>query len=530
MLMVRGNETAGVERRRGPRAFGLSALIFGVAMLLWVAPGASAAETLFWNNYSGNSVSFSNIDGSGGGAFNVGAAPVKENEGLTIDSAGGRLIWANVEGTTSNKGSIAFANLDGSGGGPVNTGTATVNAPNGIAVDPANGTLYWSNYEGGPEGKGTISFAKLDGSASGDLNTTGAVIDEPGPIALDTATGRIFWGNGGNNTIYFASLAGGGGGQLDTTGAPPVKSPSGLVIDPTTGKIYWSSSSNSNISFASLAGGGGGTLTTTGAAIDIPYGLALDPVASKLYVGNYGVSKEHANAFLSIALANGASTGLNIASAPVDGPQNPVVLKAPSAVSAPVVTGKPTFHSILTCSAGAWAADFAGSYVYQAPHTYAYQWTRNGTAIAGATASTFTIQSAGSYACTVTAANQAGSAAQASSAVVVKAAKLTVKLTKRKVSVAPGKTAVFKLSVANKGGVPTKGRICTKAPKKAKNALKTPKCVNLAKVEAGKKRVAKVRVKVKPGAGAGSYKLSFKVKGGSGSASASAKLIVVAKK
>jgi hypothetical protein len=530
MQTMRGHGTTGAESHRVARALGLSALILGVVTLLWVAPPrASAAETLFWNNFSGNSISYTNIDGSGGGAFNVGAAPIKENEGLTIDSAGGKLIWANVAGGAGGNGGLSFANLDGSGGGAVNTGSATVRFPNGVAVDPATGTVYWSNYGGGPEDKGTISFARLDGSASGDLNTTGAVVEEPGPIALDTASGRIFWANGGNETIYFANLAGGGGGQLNTTGAPPVKSPSGLAIDPANGRIYWSSSSGASISFASLSGGSGGTLSTTGATLKNPYGLALDPVASKLYIGNFGVEKEHANAIV-VAALSGTATGLNIATAPVDGPQNPVVLKAPSPVSAPAIAGKPTFHSVLTCSAGAWGSDYAGSYVYQAPHTYAYQWTRSGAAIAGATASTYTVGSAGSYACTVTAANQAGSAAQSSSALVVKAAKLQVKAKTRKVNVAPGKVGLFKLSVANKGGVPAKARICTKAPKKASKALKTPKCAKLGEVSPGKSRIAKLRVKAKPDAAAGSYKLTFKVTGGSGSSSASAKLVVKAKK
>jgi hypothetical protein len=528
MQSRRGFEPAAVDSRLSKRAVGLTALAFGVAMLLWIAPRASAGDTLFWSNYSGDTLAFANIDGSGGGAFNPGSATVKESEGLTIDSAGGTLIWTNTSGGPEDKGGIFFANLDGSGGGgPLNTGAATVNAPNAIALDPGTRTVFWSNYKGGPENKGTISFAKLDGSSAGDLNTSGAVVAEPEPIAIDTAGGKIYWGNSGGDKIYFANLTGGGGGQLDTSGAPVVNTPSGLAIDPVSGRLFWSSSGNETISFAALSGGGGGSLATTGVKLDNPYGLALDPAAARLYVGNYGLDKERLGAIASIALSGGG-VGLNVSSAPVNGAQNPIILRAPSAASPPTVTGKPKFHSVLTCSTGAWAADFAGSYLYQAPHTYAYQWTRDGVAIAGATASTFKINSAGSYACAVTAANQAGSAVQSSPPLKVKPAKLQIKVTTRKVIAEPGGDGVFKLAITNKGGVPTKGHLCAKAPKKAKQALETPKCAALGKVNAGKKRTAKLRVKVKPGAGADSYKITFKVTGGSGKSSTSAKLIVEA--
>jgi hypothetical protein len=510
----------GVEDR--VRGRGLVALVVLVAMLV-IVPQASAGDTLYWSNYSGDNLGFANIDGSGGGMVNVGSALVKESEGVTIDSAGGRLIWSNVKGGAGDKGGIFYSNLDGSGGGPVATGSATVNLPNAIAVDPLTKTIYWSNYDGGPENKGTISFAKLDGSASGDLNVAGAVVYDPEPIAIDTAAGRIYWGNAGNDTIYFANLAGGGGGQLDTTGAPPVNSPSGLAIDPVSGRIFWSSSSGDSVSFANLTGGGGGALATTGAKVDAPYGLALDPAGARLYIGNYGVTEERLGVFVSAALNGSGGFPINIPSAPVNGPQNPVILRAPSAATPPTVTGKATFHSLLTCSTGGWAADYAGSYLYQAPHTYAYQWSHDGAPIAGATANTLEVPSAGSFGCTVTAANQAGSAVQSSAALTVKPAKLQVKAKTRKVKAPPGGTGVFKFAVVNKGGVPSKARLCAKAKKKAKQAIQMPKCAALGKVNAGKKKTAKLRVKVKPNADPGSYSLTFTVKGGK---PALAKLIV----
>jgi DNA-binding beta-propeller fold protein YncE len=510
--------------RIGHRALGPAALALGLAVLLWMASSARA-DILYWSNYQGASLGFSNPDGTGGGAVNAGSAEVNSSEGLTIDTAGGTLIWTNVEGGPDDKGGIFFTKLDGSGSGRINTGAANVSDPNAIAIDPATRTVYWSNYSGGPGDKGTISFAKLDGSAAGDLNVTGAVLDSPEAIAIDTSGGRIYWGNSANDAIYFANLNGSGGAPFNASGAPSVETPGGMAIDPNSGRLYWSNATSNKISFANLSGGGGGELPVTGVALDEPYGLALDPVAGRLYVGNYGVGEKRSEAFISLALSGGGSY-IGIASAPVSGPQNPVILRAPSGTSVPKVTGKAKFNSKLTCSTGAWASDLAGSYLYQGPTTYAYQWARNGKAVKGATASTLKVKSAGKFVCKVTASNQAGSAVQSSKVKKVEKAKFQAKVKTPKVKAAPGGAGLFKLAITNKGGMPASAKVCVEAQKKAKSALKTPKCASLGKVNAGKKKSARLRVKVKPGAAAGAYKLKFKVKGGSGGKAASAKLIV----
>ncbi len=64
---------------------------------------------------------------------------------------------------------------------------------------------------------------------------------------------------------------------------------------------------------------------------------------------------------------------------------------------------------------------------------YAYQWSENGQPIAAATTTTFAASQPGSYTCTVTATNAAGSTSQTSAALVISTLKLTkVKLNKRK--------------------------------------------------------------------------------------------------
>jgi hypothetical protein len=99
-----------------------------------------------------------------------------------------------------------------------------------------------------------------------------------------------------------------------------------------------------------------------------------------------------------------------------------VLLKNPSGVSAPKITGVSSPGSTLSCSPGGWAPDLIGAFLYQAPQSFAYGWTRDGAAIAGATSNSVVANSTGRYACTVTASNHAGSSSQTSAPFTVIAA------------------------------------------------------------------------------------------------------------
>ena len=80
---------------------------------------------------------------------------------MAIDAAAGRIYWANQGNDT-----ISYANLDGSGGGgELNISGATANKPHGLAIDPAAGRIYWANDDN------TISYANLDGSGGGGSST-----------------------------------------------------------------------------------------------------------------------------------------------------------------------------------------------------------------------------------------------------------------------------------------------------------------------------------------------------------------------
>ncbi len=514
-----------VSERRDPRrlavVFALITLAF-VALLAF-ATRAQAAETIYWDNYDfgtdADSVSFADITGSGGGALNLGGAKLDEPEGMAYDTITNRLF---VSAATGTKGEILAINLDGSGAAPFSAPGAVIENPEGVAVDPVTRTIYWANNEG----TGSIGWARLDGSSAGLLNTAGTTIASPYKIALDPVAGRVYWINSGPNpdTVSFANVNNTGGGDLSLAGATPSDNLSALVVNPAGGRIYWTDSSADRVSFASLAGGGGGDLALTGAVFDEPYGLAFDPSIGRLYWGNYDNGEERVGA-IGFGNLTGDGGAISPVSAPVNGPQDPVIIKSPTGAGAPAVTRTPKSPSQLTCSTGSWGADFAGSFVYRAPRSFAYQWTRNGTAVPGATASTLAATTAGNYACVVTAANQAGTGAQTSGAISVKASKVKLS-TKRKAKADPGDLVTFAVKIVNQGDVQSKAaRICVKLPKAAKDDLRKPKCKKLAKLNGLAKRTTKFRVKVKPGADEGADKLTFQVKGTPGKA-AKSKIIV----
>jgi hypothetical protein len=92
------------------------------------------------------------------------------------------------------------------------------------------------------------------------------------------------------------------------------------------------------------------------------------------------------------------------------------------------------------------------SFDYYAPQSFTYTWSNNGTAIAGATTSSITPAAPGSYSCQVTASNSAGTAAQSSAAVIVKAATGTSTPTSTGTSGATGATGTVGSTGTGAGG------------------------------------------------------------------------------
>jgi DNA-binding beta-propeller fold protein YncE len=520
--------------RRDPRrriALGSGLLALLVVAMLAIAARAQATENIYWDNYEGSpvSVSVADISGSGGGVLNIAGSVIEEPEGMAYDSVTNRLFVANSGGP--GKGQITFINLDGSGAGVFSAPGAPVEEPEGVTLDPVTRMIYWINVSttAGPD---TISWAKLDGSAGGVLNTTGATLEGAFRIAVDPVGGKVYWGNNptvGPHSISFANANNtGGGGNLSLTGATPPEDITGIVVDPAGGRVYWLDDTGQRISFASLAGGGGGDVNMTGSVFAQPFGLAFDPSIGRLYWGNYNAGSTVPTNAIGFVNLGGGGGGISPTTAPVAGPQDPVILKSPTGTGAPAVARSKSSRAALTCSTGAWAADLPGSLVYQAPRTFAYQWTRNAKPIGGAIAAAFTAKSPGSYGCIVTAANQTGSAAQTSGGLNVKASKLKL-TTKKKAKVHPGGVATFKVKAVNQGDLKSKNaKVCVKLPKAAKGDLKAPKCKSLGKVKSRGKKTATLKINVGKDA-VGTYKVTFTVHGSAGK-SAKSKIVVAAPK
>jgi hypothetical protein len=134
--------------------------------------------------------------------------------------------------------------------------------------------------------------------------------------------------------------------------------------------------------------------------------MAIDPTAGLIYWANLG------NDAISFVKLDGSGVGgqVNISGAASSDPRFLTLLRAPSGAGAPRIHRRGSRAGpVLSCSQGSWAPDLPGSFLYRAPQTFAYQWSRDGAEIAGATHSTYTAFAGGSYTCRVTASNAAGS-------------------------------------------------------------------------------------------------------------------------
>ena len=367
---------------------------------LTVLPPPVTDRVYFVDSVNGSStISFADLDGSGGGDLNTGTAAVNGPYGLAIDPATARVYWANA---TANE--ISFANLDGSGGGNLDTGAATVDSPDGLALDPAVGRLYWPNQDN------TVSYANVNNSGGGNLNTSGATVSGPHGIAVDPANGRLYWPNN-DSTISFANLDNSGGGDLITgISGYHTPLPLGLAVDTVGGRIYWAENdgplmNSGTIRSANLDGTGVGDLDTGSAVMNSPFGVAVDPAAGRIYWAN------ELGGGISFASLNGSAAGSVSA---IGSAAFPALLLAPAGAGVPVIAGGSAPGSVLSCSPGTWAPDLPGSFLYRALRGFAYQWSAGGTNIAGATSSSFTASAEGDYSCRVSASDFVGSAAQTS--------------------------------------------------------------------------------------------------------------------
>jgi hypothetical protein len=194
------------------------------------------------------------------------------SRGLVVDSAGGKMYWAD-----QTAGRIQRANLDGSNVETLLSGFA-VGALKGIEIDPAAGKMYWTNSVAQK-----IQRANLDGSGVQDLVTLQTGLWD---VALDTAAGKMYWASSEDDTIRRANLDG-SGAQLLWTGTASAD-PHGIAIDALAGKMYWYDDRVQQILRANLNGSSVETAADlTGIAQSTVLWVNVDPRTNKLYWTDY---------------------------------------------------------------------------------------------------------------------------------------------------------------------------------------------------------------------------------------------------
>jgi hypothetical protein len=363
--------------------------------LLIFAGAAHAADRIYWTTRS-DVVGWANLDGSGGGSLPIGRT-TKVGSGIAIDPTTSRLYFTDLPANE-----ILYVNLDGSGGGHINTAGATVKGPGGLSLDSVTRRLYWTNVNGAK-----ISYGDLDGSGGHDLAVGSAPIPDPADLALDPSAGRIFWTNQSSGALSYARLNGTGGGHVPTTRGGNA----GVAIDTSQRRAYLTVIDSNEIWTARLNGQGGELLPISGATVDHPAGIAIDPTSRRIYWANGGGAP-----IASAKLDGSGALDLPVGNAPATAAVFVALLKAPAADDPMVVKGGLNPGSLLSCSPATWLPDLPGSHLYRSPQTVTHQWTRDGNAIPGATATSYTASQGGQYRCMATGSNGAGVTTETSAA------------------------------------------------------------------------------------------------------------------
>ncbi len=368
--------------RGGRMAVEFAVAVVGACAVMGVLAGAaSAGSKLYWSNYGAGTVSVANLDGSG--SVSTYASELEGPNGIAFDAAG-NLYVANDNADTVTKVTPAGASS------MFATGVST---PYPLAIDAA-GNLYVGGFFG--------SIYKI--TSSGLVSTFATGTKRRAGLAFDAA-GNLYASNPTGETISKITPAG-----TETTFASGLKQVEGLAFD-AAGNLYAAIENGGKITRITPAGAS----STFVSGLDGPEGLAID-AAGNLYVG------QRPEAVIEKITPAGVVSPL-LSSVP--GPEYLAIAEAPSGAGAPVLAGAGTVGSSLSCGAAAWAPDPPGGQLFRQPLSSTIAWQLSGSAIAGASGSSFTPTQPGSYTCTSTATNQAGSSTQRSAALQVNAVPAT---------------------------------------------------------------------------------------------------------
>lgn len=380
------------------------ALVIGaVAVVVAGAAQASAASEVWWPYY-GTNIQAVGTDGTGQRVAVAAARPMN----LAVDVVHGKIYWIN-DGNP-NRLRVHRADLDGTNVAVIDGGAP--NFPIGsssstVAIDVSAGRLYWGEANGASS---RIGYTNLDGTGGGILYTgLGAGVNS---LTIDPARNRLYW-TPSTPLHGFNVLNLDGTGNAGTVAGPSCGPgnyyPSSVNVDPAAGRVYLSNNNSPTVYRTALDGTGCIAAGNLG-GLEGAVGLSVDVLQGRAYAVPNGIPSlgSAAMGYFDLESPFAFHGFTSVTDGSTDDSSNPVVVRAPQlAATATVSPASGTPGTTLTCSA-AWAPDVPGLAVAQAPASQSVQWFRDGSAITGATAATYTASAEGSYTCRATASNAMG--------------------------------------------------------------------------------------------------------------------------
>jgi sugar lactone lactonase YvrE len=338
----------------------------------------------------------SSTDGTGTASrfgFPYGLAVDAADHVYVVDKIFGTVRKLTPEGVSSTLAGQNSVLLNGSVDGQ--GATARFNRPGGIAVD-LQGNLYVADTTNHTIRKvtpdGNVTTVAGLGGVSGTTNATGtaARFNAPNDVAIDTE-GNLYVADTNNHTIRristtgavttFAGLSGVVGSASGPGSSAQFNYPTGIAVD-SRGMVFVADSTNSLIRRIDPSG----LVTTIGGRVPLFVGECGDGTgAAARFSGPLDIAVDRHDALLIVDSASN-----RIIRGVLDAV--PSISRQPQAL--PVTPGSRAVFTVAGTGGG-----------------LSYQWARNGTAIPGATTSTFTVPSAqavnaGAY--TVALTNSAG--------------------------------------------------------------------------------------------------------------------------
>lgn len=226
------------------------------------------AQSVYWidTNFPLPKLGKANDDGTSPQQVPLAVATLPE--GLAVDGFNGVLYWGEEAWTGAN---LNRAGTDLGGIASLVGGGSSIRA---VALDALHDKIYWttSNLVVG----GQVHKANADGSSPAVIASLGPGANPRG-IAVDGLGGHVYWTDYDQNAIYSSDLNGVGAAPLVSSG---LTTPWGLALDPTSTRLFLTEYATGRILSYQLLGG---TLTTVLTGLANPTYLAIDPGTARMF-------------------------------------------------------------------------------------------------------------------------------------------------------------------------------------------------------------------------------------------------------